>query len=180
MKYLGPALSPGFEGPAGEGDHTAALVGDGKHDPLAEAVIDVALRPVALLLGAEKPRDAQGLGVGHAAETVAQGVEAVRRLADAEGLDSLRRQSPAGKVFARHGAFGPTQLFFKEGGCRLMQVEKLAALAAFGGLFGEENSRLGKGMPHFCATMRTASGKPTFSILPTKLKTSPEAWQPKQ
>ncbi len=45
---------------------------------------------------------------------------------------------------------------------------------------GEWNSRLGSGMPHFWATERTASGKLTFSIFWTKVKTSPDWPQPKQ
>ena len=63
---------------------------DGKHDALAEAIVDVALGAVALLLGAEEAAGAQGFVVGHAFEAVAQGVEAVGRVANAEGLACLR------------------------------------------------------------------------------------------
>ena len=45
---------------------------------------------------------------------------------------------------------------------------------------GEENSRLGRAMPHFWATILIASVKPTFSIFCTNEKTSPDAPQPKQ
>ena len=40
VDVLGAGLFAGFERARGEGDHAAALVGDGKHDPLAEAVVD--------------------------------------------------------------------------------------------------------------------------------------------
>jgi len=61
--------------------------------------------------------------------------------------------------------------------CRSNSFRRCPASAASS---GELNSRLGSGMPHFCATIRTASGNPAFSILPTKLKTSPDCPHPKQ
>ncbi len=45
---------------------------------------------------------------------------------------------------------------------------------------GDEYSFFGSGIPHFCATIRTASGKLTFSIFTTKLNTSPDTPHPKQ
>ncbi len=49
IDVLGAGLVAGFEGAGGEGDNAPALVGDGEHDALAEAVVDVALGAVALL-----------------------------------------------------------------------------------------------------------------------------------
>jgi hypothetical protein len=51
VDVLGAGLVAGFERARGEGDDAAALVGDGKHDALAEAVVDGAEGAVALLLG---------------------------------------------------------------------------------------------------------------------------------
>jgi len=89
-------------------------------------------------------------------------------------------ESAASEVFAGGGAFGGAELLFEPGGGGFVEIEELAALAMLGGFFGEANSRLGRGTPHFCATVRTASEKPTFSIFLTKVKTSPCSWQPKQ
>jgi len=40
VDVLGAGFIASFEGAGGEGDDAAALVGDGKHDALAEAVVD--------------------------------------------------------------------------------------------------------------------------------------------
>ncbi len=61
VDVLGARLVAGFEGARGEGDHAAALVGNGKHHALAEAVVDVSQRPIALLLRAEQPADARSV-----------------------------------------------------------------------------------------------------------------------
>jgi hypothetical protein len=136
--------------------------------------------PSPCSLEAEEAAGAQGFVVGHAAEPVAQGVEAVGRVADAEGLDAFGGEAAAGQVFAGHGAFGAAQLLFKPGGGGFVQFQELGALARSGGLFRRGELALGQRNAALLATMRTASGKVTFSILATKLKTSPEAWQPKQ
>jgi hypothetical protein len=115
VDVFGAGLVAGFQRARREGDHPAALVGDGKHDPLAETVVDGALAAVALFLRAEEAAGAEGLVVGHAAEPVAQGVEAVRRVADAEGLDAFGSEAAAGEIFAGDGAFGRAQLLFKPG-----------------------------------------------------------------
>ncbi len=57
--YLGAGLLAGFERAGGEGDDAAALVADGEHDALAKAVVEGALRAVALLLRAEEAAGAQ-------------------------------------------------------------------------------------------------------------------------
>ena len=140
-----------------------------------------ALAAVALLLGAEEAAGAQGFIVGHAAEPVAQGVEAVGRVADAEGLDAFGGESAAGQVLARHGAFRPAQLLFKPGGCGLVQFQELGPQARSGSFFGRRKLALGQRNAALSARRcGRLQGSRHSRSLPTKLKTSPEAWQPKQ
>ena len=71
VDVLGAGFIASFEGAGGEGDDAAALVGDGKHDALAEAVVDGAKLRFAVgrrgdLLGTEEAAGAQSFVVGHA------------------------------------------------------------------------------------------------------------------
>ena len=129
--------------PCRKGDHAAALVGDGKHHALAEAIVDVSQRPISLLLGAEQPRCPQRLFIGHSAEPVAQGVEAVRRVADPELHDTLNRKAATCKVLACHGSFRPTQLLFEPSGRGLVQIEELGPQACSGCFFRRGKLPLG-------------------------------------
>ena len=49
VDVLGAGLLARFERARGKRDHAAALIADGKHDALAETVVERALRAVALL-----------------------------------------------------------------------------------------------------------------------------------
>src|SRR5208337_1923078 len=135
----------GFQRTRREGDHAAAFVADGKHYTLAKAVVERTLRAVALFLGAEETGGTEGFVVGHAAQTVAQRVEAVGRVADAEGLDAFRRQTAASQILARYSAFGRAQLLFKPCGSRFVQIQELRSLTCFGSLLRGGELPLGQG-----------------------------------
>ena len=81
-------------------------------------------------------------------------------------FDAFGGQPAAGQVFAGQGAFGRAQLLFKPGGGGFVQFKSLARRRASAASSGEENSRLGSGMPHLLATIRTASGKLPSQSLP--------------
>ena len=145
VDVLGAGLIAGFERARGEGDDAAALVGDGEHDALAEAVVDVALGAVALLLRTEKAARAQGFVVCHAFEAVAQGAKAVGRVTDAEFGDAFGGESTTGEVLTGDGAFGAAQLFLEKGGGGFVEFEEFGALAGSGGFFGGRELAFGEG-----------------------------------
>ena len=105
-------------------NHAATLVADGEHNPLAESVVNAAVAAVLLLLRTEEAARAQRRFVGHAAQAVAQGVETVGRVADAEFLDSFVGKPAAGQVLARQRPFWPAHLLLKPRGCGLVQVQQ--------------------------------------------------------
>ena len=90
-------------------------------------------------------------------------VVVVRRVADAEGRDGLRRDAAAGEVLARARGLGGLELGLEVLRRGLVEVDQLAAQAGCSPCWrassGELNSRLGSGMPALVATARTASGK---------------------
>ncbi len=134
VQIFGSCFFPRLQGPRREGDHPSAFVGDWEHDPLAEPVVERPHRPISLFLRAEKTAGSQRIGVGHAAQPVAQAVKTVWRVANAEGLDSLRRQSSPGQVFVRYCTLRPAQLLLEPvGGC-LVQVQQARSLACSCGL----------------------------------------------
>ena len=118
----------------GKRNHSSTLVRNGKHDPLAEPVVDRPPRPVVLLFAVEQSASPQSLIVGQALQPVAQTVEVVRRVANAEFLYSFLIEPAPRQVFARHRAFGPAQLLFKPRRRRFMQLQQLAAQPRFGRL----------------------------------------------
>ena len=78
-------------------------------------------------------------------------------------------------------ASGLAQLLLKEDAGALVNVDQSAALFRLRAPPPARSSCIfGIGMLSFSAIRRTASGKVMFSIFCTKLKTSPEAPQPKQ
>ena len=86
---------------ATEGDHAAAAVEDGEHQPFAEAVVFVA----ALVAGHHarfgeqlQPSFVVAQGLDHA-------IEAGRRPAEAKACDGLRVQSALAAIGLRLGAF---------------------------------------------------------------------------
>ena len=129
--------------------------------------------PSGCSLEERRPDSRKQIGGGHPLQAVAQRIERIGSIADAELRDGFRGQAAPGKVFARPGALRRTQLLFKPGCRQLMQFEQFAALAVLLRLFRGGKFPLGQGMPHFWATILTASVKPTFSIFCTKEKTSP-------
>ncbi len=132
-------------------------------------------------MAAEKAAGAQRLLVGHAAQPVAQRVEAVGRVADAEGLDSFGRQSAAGQVLARHSPFRPAQLLLEPRGCGLVQLQELGAQARSGSLFRRRELPLGQRNAALLRDDAHRLGKADVLDLAHKAEnTSPEAWQPKQ
>ena len=82
-------------------------------------------------------------------------------------------EAAAGEIFSRSRSFGTAQAFLKKCDGAFLDVEQLAAQLGFFGFAGVEYVALGSGMPSFCATSRTASGKVMFSTFWTKLNTSP-------
>ncbi len=112
---------------------------------MRKRVVDGAEGAVALLFGTEEAGGAEGFVVGHGAEAVAEGVEAVGRVADAEGLDAFRGEAAAGEVFAGDGAFGAAELLFKPGGCGFVEFEELGTQAGSGGFFRRGELALGQG-----------------------------------
>ena len=127
VDVLGSGLVSRVEGASGERDDAAAFIGNGKHDALAEAVVDRTLASIALFLGAEQSAGAQSFLIGHAAQPIAKRVEAVGRKADAKGLDPFGCQPTSGQVLARDRSFGAAQLLFKPCRGSLMQIEELSA-----------------------------------------------------
>ncbi len=102
-------------------------------------------RAVLLLLGGEQARKPQKIGGGRSLQPVAQRVEGIRSIANAELRDRLRRQTAAGKIFPRPGAFRRAQLLFKPGRRQLVQFEQLAALAVLLRLLRRGEFPLGQG-----------------------------------
>jgi len=100
---------------------------------------------------------AEGLLVGEGFEALAEGVEIVGCVADAEFGDAFGGEAAAGEVFAGEGAFRRAELLFKPGGGGFVEVEEFGALAVFGGFFrggevafGERNAAfLGDGADGF-------------------------------
>jgi hypothetical protein len=113
-------------------------------------------------------------------QAVAQGVEVVGRVADAEGGDGFGGDAAAGEVFAGEGAFGGAELLFEPERGGFVEVEELAAQAGFGGFFGGVELALGERDAAFLGDGADGLGEAEFSILLTKLKTSPDWPQPKQ
>ena len=116
--------------------------------------------PSPCSLELKRPLAPQGFVVGHAAEAVAQGVEAVGRVADAEGLDAFGREAAAGQVFARHGAFGPRNCSSNQAVAVSCSSRSLRAQARSGGLFGRGKLALGQ---RNAALLRRRSAPPQES-----------------
>ncbi len=100
-----------------------------------------------MLLRTEQPARPQRLLVRHAAQPVAQRVEAVGRVADAKLLDSLVRKPATGKVFARQRPAGPAQLLLKPRRGRLVQFQQLGPQPGSGSLFRRRKLPLGQRNP---------------------------------
>ncbi len=144
VDVFGSGFVSRVEGASGERDDAAAFIGNGKHDPLAESVVDRTLASIALFLGAEQSACPQCFLICHAAQPIAKRVEAVGCKADAKDLDSFGCQPTPGQVFARDRSFGAAQLLFKPCRGSLMQIEELSTHACFGGLFGRGKLSLGQ------------------------------------
>jgi hypothetical protein len=78
---------------------------------------------------------------------------------------------------AASGAFNCASKYCVAASCRSISCRRSPDSRASS---GELNSCFGSGIPVFCATARTASGKLRPSIFMTKVYTSPVSWQPKQ
>ena len=100
VNVFGASLVSGFECTCGEGDDAAGFVGDGEDDALAEAVVERAGGAVFLVFRGEEAGLAEGFLVGEGFEALAEGVEIVGGVADAEFGYAVGAEAAAGEVFA--------------------------------------------------------------------------------
>ena len=84
----------------------ALLVGDGEGDALAEAGVELALEPSALLFALKRPAGAEDFFGEVFSELLAHVVEVVGGVADAELRDGVGVDAAAGEVLAGAGGFG--------------------------------------------------------------------------
>ena len=75
---------------------------------------------------------------------VAEGVEVVGGVAEAEDFDGFGGDAAAGQVFAGQGAFGGAELGIEPDGGGFVEIEEFAAEAGFGGFFGRVELALGE------------------------------------
>ena len=110
VQVLGAGL--GIHGPAAEGDEPSAPIGDGKHDPVAEAVIGRA----AILRRDQQARlDELGRPGALGDQIVLERGAPARRIADAEPRPFRFRQAASSQIVPRLPAHGAAQLGLEPG-----------------------------------------------------------------
>ena len=92
---------------------------------------------------------AEGFLVGEGFEALAEGVEIVGGVADAEFGYAVGGEAAAGEVFAGEGAFGGAKLVLEPGAGGFVEVEEFGALAVFGGFFRGGEVAFGEGNAAF-------------------------------
>src|SRR6185437_8634194 len=138
MEVFGSRLFVGGEGAAGEGDHSSGLIGDGKHDAVAELCVKrrgsavhgrlrslwriprvcrrtwTVSRRLLLLLPRKQPARPHCLFVEVPTQGIAQEEPGFRGKADAETGNHFLVEAAAGQVFAGVSRFRAAQLVAKE------------------------------------------------------------------
>ena len=128
----------------GEGDYLAAFVRDGKRNALAEARVHWPRRAIHLVLRAEQPARPHHTSSGKMSfQGIPHGIEIVRRVADAEGLNGLRRDAAPGQVFPRACSFRRPMMRLRSTlRRRLVDVQQLPPQASLPRLFGRRKLAL--------------------------------------
>ena len=157
-------LRPGFFAVSsvrarGEGDDAPALVRDGKDDALAETVVERPWPPSSCSFELKRP-------LARRVASSARPLRRSRRALKLSGAYPMRNflmpssESPRPARYSRASApSGERNCSSNHAAAVSCRSRSFALWRASAASSGEENSRLGSGMPHFCATIADGFGE---------------------
>src|SRR5580658_2868631 len=134
----------------GKRDRLSLLIADWEGNPLTKTCVQRAGRPVVAFLRAEEAARTHHLFAEELSEAIAHVVEALRGIAEAEGLERIRNNATRSQVFSRARRLGRMKILLKILGRRLVNLQQLLTQTSLTCLLRRRKLTLRQRNSHLC------------------------------